>query len=435
MTLHITDIIGFLNEQAEYAVLRNYEGLPDRNESRDIDIIITKASLKKVLRPLVKRIDESGWKLVTYLDSDRLTTLVCGRCDEAGTQLVQWDFFVNTSVWGLELMSAEEFLMHKQWNGFLWYVGVECQFLDKYLYNRTVGAAYPEKYRETRMAAEHTPIVEQKLQKVFGRKTVAACDAVKGRGLLKAVIKYNMKHPATCLTSVSKFLYSFIRNYLRSNTGFSIGFTGPDGAGKTTVIETVLKEIGDVFGKAHAYYHFRPTLFGNLSEVAHKAGVKTTVDRDYERPHRSEKKNAISSFCRLAYYSIDYIVGYWLKVKTQTRITRLVIFDRYYTDIICDSRRSSIYLSNEFLYRFGQLFIPSLNFNILLTASTEVILKRKAELDAGGVEDINRKMDYLAEKNGYYKVMNDGTPEQCARKILSLIFEKQHEDICLRLRL
>ena len=435
MMQHITDIIGFLNEQAEYAVLRNYEVLPDKNESRDIDIIITKDSLRKVLKPLVRRIDESGWKVVTYLDSDRLTTLVCGRCDGAGTQLVQWDFFVNTSVWGLELMSAKEFLMHKQWNGFLWYVGVECQFLDKYLYNRSVGASYPEKYRKIREAAAHSPMVEQKLQSVFGKKTIAECDAVKGRGLLKSVLKYNMKHPATCLTSVLYFLYTFNRNYFCSNTGFTIGFTGPDGAGKTTVIEMVLTELGDVFRNAHVCYHFRPTLFGNISEVAHKAGVKATVDRDYDRPHRSEKKNVVSSFCRLAYYSIDYIIGYWLKVKTQTRITRLVIFDRYYTDIICDSRRSSINLPVKFLYGFGKCLIPSLYYNILLTAPTEVILVRKSELDADGVETINQNINYLATKKGYYKVMNDGTPEQCARKILALIFEKQHEDICLRLRM
>lgn len=435
MTHHITDIIGFLNEQAEYAVLRNYEGLQDRNESRDIDIIITKDSLRKVLKPLVRRIDESGWKVVTYLDSDRLTTLVCGRCDETGTQLVQWDFFVNTSVWGLELMSAEEFLVNKQWNGFLWYVGIECQFLDKYLYNRTVGAPYPEKYRETREAAEHHPVVEQKLQTVFGRKTVAECDAVKGRGLLKNVVSHNLRNPFGCVASVSRFLYSFVRNYLRSNTGYSVGFTGPDGAGKTTVIEAVLNELGGVFAKAHVYFHFRPTLFGNLSEVAHKVGVKTVVDRDFDRPHRSKKKGMISSFCRLMYYSIDYILGYWLKVKTQTRITRLVVFDRYYTDIICDSRRSSIYLPTKFLYRFGKCLIPSLDYNILLTAPTEVILSRKTELDVEGVKDINSKIDYLTEKKGYYKVMNDGTPEQCARKILALIFEKQHEDICLRLRM
>ncbi|MBO4332313.1 MAG: hypothetical protein J5875_04030 [Paludibacteraceae bacterium] len=146
---HITSVIHLLNDKADYAVLRNYEGLPDKNKSRDIDIIITPESLKKCEKDILNLIVEGGWKIVTYLKSDRLYTYVCGRCDEDGVEMVQWDFFINTSVWGLELMSAEEFLKHKAFNGFLYYVGVEAQFLDKYLYNRTVGAKYPEKYNET----------------------------------------------------------------------------------------------------------------------------------------------------------------------------------------------------------------------------------------------------------------------------------------------
>ena len=45
---HITEVIGFLNANADYAVLRNFEGLPDKNPSRDIDIIITRKSYKKI---------------------------------------------------------------------------------------------------------------------------------------------------------------------------------------------------------------------------------------------------------------------------------------------------------------------------------------------------------------------------------------------------
>lgn len=101
------------------------------------------------------------------------------------------------------------------------------------------------------------------------------------------------------------------------------------------------------------------------------------MDRDYSKPHRGEKTGILSSFVRLLYYSLDYIVGYWIKVKSVTRITRIVIFDRYYTDIICDSHRSRIYLNYRILYWFGKLFIPSLDYNILLTASTDTILVRK----------------------------------------------------------
>lgn len=434
-TEHITNIIGLLNSKADYAVLRNFEGLPDHNKSRDIDIIITRKSYKQIKNELVNLIDRSGWKIITYLYSDRLITYVCA-CQEGNqTEIVQWDFFINTSVFGILLMDAEEFLVNKKFNGFLYYVDVECQFLDKYLYNRAVGAQYPEKYQTTREKAEHSPIVEKKIKSLYGVNSVKECDKISGKKLLLSAIKTNLfQYPGQFLSNLITFLWTFWGNYLRSNTGFSVGFTGPDGSGKTTVIDLILKRLAPVFRTAHKYYHFRPTLFGNLGEVAHSAGLKKEVDRDYSKPHRGGKTGVLSSFARLLYYSLDYVVGYFVKVKTVTRITRIVIFDRYYTDIICDSRRSRIYLNYKFLYGFGKLFIPSLDYNILLTASTDTILARKKELDEEGIRIINKKIDYLADKKGYKKILNEQTPEVAVAEILSYIFENQHSKNLYRIK-
>ena len=432
---HITQIIAFLNEHAEYAVLRNYEGLPDDNKSRDIDIIISRASFRKVKQDLVKMIDESGWKIITYLNSDRLITYVCAYQHEGQTELVQWDFFVNTSVWGILLMDAEEFLVGRKFNGFLYYVDIAAQFLDKYLYNRAVGSQYPQKYSATRQAAEHLPDVEQKVKQLYGADSIAACDQMSRGRLLMAAIMSNVTHrPLKFIGNILLFLWTFFGNYVRSRTGFSIGFTGPDGSGKTTVIDLLIENLGAVFRTAHAYYHFRPTLFGNLGEVAHSAGIKKEVDRNYSDPHRGGKTGVLSSLARLAYYSVDYVVGYFVKVKSQTRITRLVVFDRYYTDIICDSRRSRIYLNRKFLYWFGRVFIPSLDYNILLTASTKTILARKRELDAAGIEAINQKIEYLSTKKGYYKIMNETTPQEAVSQILKVVFERQHQKNLKRLK-
>ncbi len=147
---HITRVFGLLNERAEYAVLRNYEGLPERNESRDIDIVIPRRCFAGIKRDLVEALSQEGWRIVTYLNSDRLITFVCAKNVGNETEIVQWDFFVNTSVWGVELMSAEEFVEHRVWNGFLWHVDVVGEFLDKYLYNRAVGCSYPAKYEVIR---------------------------------------------------------------------------------------------------------------------------------------------------------------------------------------------------------------------------------------------------------------------------------------------
>ena len=434
-TEHIKQIIEFLNANADYAVLRNFEGLPDRNNSRDIDIIITRKSYKKMKRTLVELIDRSGWKIITYLNSDRLISYVCATTSEEKTEIVQWDFFFDTSVWGVQLMSAEEFLAHKQFNGFLYYVGVECQFLDKILYNSAVGSKYPEKYRSTREAAQDTAIVKEKIKQICGCNSVEECEKKRGKGLLFRALWSNLRcRPLGVIVGIIMFLYTFTGNYLRSRTGFSIGFTGPDGSGKTTVIDTILERIAPVFKSAHKYYHFRPALFGNLGDVAHSAGIKKEVDHNYSDPHRGGKTGKLNSFLRLCYYSLDYIIGYFVKVKSVTRITRIVVFDRYFTDIICDSRRSRIYLGPKFLYWWGKLFIPTLNYNILLTASSDTILARKQELNEEGIRSINAKIDYLAGKKGYTKVLNESTPQVTVNEILNYVFNEQHKKNLKRLR-
>ena len=425
----LSKLFGLLNSSVDYAVLRNFEGLPEYNPSRDIDIAIRKSDYKRIKKSLIDLIDSNGWKIATYLNSDRLITWVIGKIDPTthATDLIQLDFFFNTSVFGVELLSAEELLKDRKFNGKIYYPDVAVQFLDKYLYDRAVGAQYPEKYRATRQAAEHSETVKGKLKAIFGCDSVEQCDRASGRKLLARAIRHNaVRRPFGFMGGVARFLQTFTGNYLMSRTGFSVGFTGPDGSGKTTVIDRTIERLGDVFATAHAYYHFRPALFGNLGEVAHSAGIKKEVDRNYSDPHRGGKTGTLSSLARLSYYSVDYIVGYFAKVKSKTRITRLVIFDRYFTDIICDARRSRIYLPPRLLNAWRKLLIPSLDYNILLTASVDTILARKQELNREGIESINARIDYLAPQKGYLKVLNESTPDETVTLILNHIFEQQH---------
>ena len=431
-----TQLFQLLNKSVDYVVLRNFDGLPLNNDSRDIDIAVSRGDYALLKPQLLMLIEKLGWKIVTYLYSDRLITWVVGYIDgNHTTELIQLDFFFNTSVFGIELMSINELLNNRQFNGDVYYPSVEIQFLDKYLYDRAVGAPYPKKYQAVKEAAQDSPVVKAKLKQLFGDDTVEKCDKTSGRKLLGRAIGWNLRHrPFGLVAGISRFLQTFTGNYLMSRTGFSVGFTGPDGSGKTTVIDRTIERLGDVFATAHAYYHFRPALFGNLGDVAHSAGLKKEVDRNYSDPHRGGKTGAVSSLARLGYYSVDYILGYFAKVKTKTRITRLVIFDRYFTDIICDSRRSRIYLPPKFLNIWRKLFIPSLDYNILLTASAETILSRKRELDEAGIRAINDRIDYLAPQPGYLKVLNESTPDEAVTTILNHIFNRQHTKNLKRLK-
>lgn len=431
-----TQLFQLLNKSVDYVVLRNFDGLPLNNDSRDIDIAVSRGDYALLKPKLLMLIEKLGWKIITYLYSDRLITWVVGYIDgNHTTELIQLDFFFNTSVFGIELMSVNELLNNRQFNGDVYYPAIEIQFLDKYLYDRAVGAPYPKKYQAVKEAVQDSPVVRAKLRQLFGVDTVEKCDKISGRKLLGRAIGWNLRHrPFGLVAGISRFLQTFTGNYLMSRTGFSVGFTGPDGSGKTTVIDRTIERLGDVFATAHAYYHFRPALFGNLGDVAHSAGLKKEVDRNYSDPHRGGKTGAVSSLARLGYYSVDYILGYFAKVKTKTRITRLVIFDRYFTDIICDSRRSRIYLPPKFLNIWRKLFIPSLDYNILLTASAETILSRKRELDEAGIRAINDRIDYLAPQPGYLKVLNESTPDEAVTTILNHIFNRQHTKNLKRLK-
>ena len=425
-------LFGHLNENCEYAVLRNFEGLPENNNSRDIDIIIERKTYKKQKKTLIALLEKHNWKIITYLNSDRVVTWVCGCVDsDSNVEIVQFDFFFNTSLFGVRLINAKEFLANREFNGKIYHVNKEYEFLDKYMYDRAVGMQYPDKYKEVKEAVADSAVVAEKLKKVFGVDGIEECDRRSGK---KMLIHAALRSPFATFARFCRFEYHRVKNYLLSRTGFSIGFTGPDGSGKTTVIDTILERIAPVFKTAHRYYHFRPALFGNLGEVAHSAGIKKEVDRNYSDPHRGGKTGKLNSFLRLCYYSIDYIIGYFVKVKSVTRITRVVVFDRYFTDIICDSHRSRIYLSPKFLYRWGKFFIPTLDYNILLTASSETILARKRELDEEGINTINAKIDYLAGKKGYTKVLNETTPQAAVYEILNHVFNEQHKKNLKRLK-
>ena len=171
-------------------------------------------------------------------------------------------------------------------------------------------------------------------------------------------------------------------------------------------------------------YHHRPGLIGNISNVAANAGLIKTIDNNYEQPHRGKQHNLLSSSIRLAYYSLDYIIGYWILVRKHIFYGGFVLFDRYYTDMIVDSRRSSIYLPPSLLYYWGKIFIPQLKYNILLTADSDVILSRKRELDTNSINEINKKIDYLSNKKRYKKVINNGSPSDTIYQILRSILTK-----------
>ena len=144
-------------------------------------------------------------------------------------------------------------------------------------------------------------------------------------------------------------------------------FLGPDGSGKSSVIERIIPDLEPAFRNTQ-YMHLRPGL-----GRSNKNG-KPVVD-----PHGKPARGWFSSIAKIVYLFCDYTFGYLLKVRPMLVRSTFVVFDRYYHDLLVDPKR----------YRYGGpmwlaclvgKIIPKPDLCILLDAPAEVLQARKQEV-------------------------------------------------------
>jgi thymidylate kinase len=166
--------------------------------------------------------------------------------------------------------------------------------------------------------------------------------------------------------NVSHFFERVLNRMVRiiKPTGLVIAFMGPDGSGKTTIINGVKKDLAEVF-RQHKQYHLFP-----------KGGIETPPTIN---PHGQKPRGYFGSLAKLFYFLGLYSIGYWFKVYPLKIKSTLVIFDRYYHDILVDPKRYRNGTSKTWTKLIGYI-IPKPDVWILLDVPGDVIQKRKAEV-------------------------------------------------------
>lgn len=161
-------------------------------------------------------------------------------------------------------------------------------------------------------------------------------------------------------------------------TGIAISIMGPDGCGKSTVIDGLKENLKPAFRQVH-YYHLKP--IDKKNNIA-----------DVDNPHNQVPYSFLKSLTKLGYLVFQYNKGY-LKVTLRLIRSTLVIFDRYYDDILVDKIRFR-YGAPIIFAKITSLFIPKPKLYFFLDAPGEVIFKRKAELS---VKEIDRQIKCYTE--------------------------------------
>ena len=150
--------------------------------------------------------------------------------------------------------------------------------------------------------------------------------------------------------------------------GLMVAVAGPDGVGKSTFLEELAGGIAPAFRRVYRY-HWRPGLLGRL-----RAGASPV------NPHGAGLDPGWLSVIRLVWVALDYQMGR-LQLRWRKARSGLIVFDRYYHDILVDPERYR-YGGPAWLARLLARTAPKPDLLLVLDAPEEVIRGRKQELDA-----------------------------------------------------
>jgi thymidylate kinase len=205
------------------------------------------------------------------------------------------------------------------------------------------------------------------------KRVLAAC----ADGSINEVLGHVQKQPwRTSIVRHPRALASYLRGECRriarrwfQPTGLLVAVLGPDGVGKSTLIEQLRMTFGGAF-RREQYFHWRPAVFARPSPK------KATTD-----PHAKPSRAAWLSILYLMAFFLDHCIGYAMVIRPLLARSGFVVFDRYFHDVQVDPRRFR-YGGPNWLPRLLSRLVPSPDLVLLLDADENVILSRKRELSA-----------------------------------------------------
>jgi thymidylate kinase len=380
----LSELFAFLDrEMVEYCVVGDHEKMSEGRDG-DIDLVVSPSVLKAMPRLLLRFAITNDARLMQSIKHEPTAYFFVLAWRDANQQLhlIQLDTCSDYYRFGRKLMTADEILdgrlpvaidaktdyhVAEGTPAFLYYVlkKVEKGVIDEYH-----GHALSQLYA----SAAPNPVQERLLRYWSDENISAICAAAESgdwnsvREILPALkTELRSRIPRSLRARISEIKRKVGR--ILKPTGFFIAVFGPDGSGKSTVNEHIRTSLNLAFWGSE-YVHLRPRLGITLAE----SDKVPTID-----PHAQEPRGWFTSVSKLLYYTFDYVAGYYLTVKPLLIRSKLVVFDRYFHDMIVDPRRYR-YGGPEFLLRLAERIIPKPDVFLFLDAPAEVIQSRKTEV-------------------------------------------------------
>ncbi len=181
---------------------------------------------------------------------------------------------------------------------------------------------------------------------------------------------------------------------MKKNRTPLIALFGPDGSGKTTVADALCERFKKMSINT-IRMHWRP---GFLPYRGRNLKSSKNLFTD---PHLTKTRHGIKALLIFLYIVIDFIVGYYFLVLPHLRKGNIVVYERYYYDILVDQKRYGLKI--PILVRdIISYVLPIPDIVVLLDARSDVLYKRKGEIEYSEIERQRMKLKhYLSQFDGF----------------------------------
>lgn len=363
-------ILGFLRELSGYLILRNHDVLANLERGGDLDLLVQQpASVEK--------------SLITFFGPP---TRIAKRSYVWGYSYT-WghvDLLPSLSWRGAIYLSNSSAFSKAQWSASqLPRPSLAHEALVSWFSSLLFGGFFPGRYRNVilQAAKEDELAFEEALAaaagKRWGRRLIQAardgCPEVSARWVrpLRTAVwtRALIRDPAGTLARFTDFLKAEFRLRIAPPTPW-VAVLGPDGSGKSSVLAELRARLSAArVLKGVRLYHWRPSF---LPQVARNVGRA-------DRPHADPPRGAVESVAKLAFLLADWWAGYWSQIVHLRTKGCLVLFDRYYLDLLVDPKRYR-YGGPAFLTRWVGRLVPQPDLVFVLDASPSVLWARKQEV-------------------------------------------------------
>jgi thymidylate kinase len=414
-----------LDEYAvRYCVLHSWESLPFELLS-DLDLAVHPEDRAK-LPPVFRKLQELGYRLIQCFNySVNAYYFVFCWFEDLSLHSVPLDFIFEHWRSGLSVLSVPEIIDYRERYGEMWIPSRQHQFaylLAKKIWKGKAPLAQGQQLKqlvEVLGRRESEAVASKIFLGRWSQQIVAACleDSVSTR--LKVARKRPwmtavIRHPLQLIRYVWQQGRRVIKRWLYP-TGILIAVLGPDGSGKDTVITGMSHALGRGF-RSVAFYHWRPNVL-----FPRKPAPPVT------NPHAKPLRGKFISSLYLAGFVLDYWIAYAFRIRHRLTRSTLVIFDRYFYDIIVDPKRARfggpVWVA-ELLARM----VPRPDLTLLLDADERVMYARKGELP---VAELRRQRQAYRElsigRSSRKRVQTDQTIEKSIADATAAVVKYLHE--------